>query len=76
MYDRCQKLRKCSKQSSNNSKITGDVSVNDLGAFLDMRRYKNWDHKIFSPGFPQSTVCLFPNLHAEYLSVVLKVSGS
>ena len=40
MYDRCQKLRKCSKQSSNNSKITGDVSVSDLGAFLDVRRYK------------------------------------
>lgn len=76
MYDRCQKLRKCSKQSSNNSKITGDVSVSDLGAFLDVRRYKNWDQKIFSAGFPQSTMCLSPNLHPEYLSVVLKVSGS
>lgn len=28
-----QKLRKCSKQSNNNSEITGGVSVNDFGAF-------------------------------------------
>lgn len=76
MYDRYQKLRKCSKQSNNNSEITGNVSVNDFGAFLDTRRYKDWDHTIFSAGFPQSTVCLIPDLDPEHLSVMLKVSGS
>ena len=49
--------------------------MNDVGAFLNTRRCKNWAHENhllktygLSASFPQSTKCLILDLHPEILS--------
>ena len=53
--------------------------MKDLSAFLDMKRYKNWAHKISSPKninvwrtvlpiFPRAQSASIPDLHPELLS--------
>ena len=60
-------------------------SMNEVSAFLDMRRCKNWIHKIFSwkyiniwrpilPVLPEHQ-CLLPDRHLELFQGVLKISG-
>ena len=57
--------------------------MKNFSAFLDMRRWKNWAHKIISwkylsedlfCQFSQSTECLTPYLHPVLSQGVLKVS--
>ena len=63
-----------------------EEQMSPWSAFLDMRRYKNWAHKIGSweyltvwrpvlPVFPSSTEFLISSLHPELLSGVLKISS-
>ena len=63
-----------------------EEQMSPWSAFLDMRRYKNWAHKISSweyltlwrpvlPVFPSSTERLISALHPELLSRVLKISS-
>ena len=56
-----------------------------ISVFLDMKRYKNWAHKInsweylfedLSCQFPGSTECLISALHPELLQDVLEVTSS
>ena len=57
-----------------------DVTMNDFTAFLDIRRCKNWAHKIcswkyitsvglFCQFFPEHTECFIPDLHPKLFSV-------
>ena len=60
------------------------ITMRDFSAFLDMKRYKNWVHKIssreylsedLSCQFSRSTECLISALHSELLQGLLKVSS-
>ena len=60
------------------------LHMKDFSAFLDMRRYKNWAHKISSHEylfedlpcqFSQNTECLVSALHSGLLQGVLEVSS-